>query len=74
MERDQLDSQRLGEAGWIVVRLWEHVPLETAIKVVERALIVSDKHSGGSSHGQPFAVPPVLRHPEEPGGGTAEAH
>jgi DNA mismatch endonuclease (patch repair protein) len=51
VERDQLDSDRLKEAGWIVVRLWEHVPLETAVKVVERALIAWDESSGSSSDG-----------------------
>jgi DNA mismatch endonuclease (patch repair protein) len=42
-ERDQLDNDRLEVAGWIVVRLWEHVPLETAVEVVESVLIASDR-------------------------------
>lgn len=42
-ERDRLDTDRLEEAGWIVVRLWEHVPLEIAVDAVESALIASDK-------------------------------
>lgn len=72
MERDQLDRDRLEEAGWTVIRLWEHVPLETAIETVESALIARDKPTGDSSDGKPFAVAPVLRHPEEPRGGATE--
>jgi len=38
VERDRLDTQRLEAAGWTVVRLWEHVPLQEGIERVERAL------------------------------------
>jgi DNA mismatch endonuclease (patch repair protein) len=38
VERDRADSERLARDGWVVVRLWEHVPLEEAIDQVELAL------------------------------------
>jgi DNA mismatch endonuclease (patch repair protein) len=38
MQRDAEDTRRLKEAGWSVVRLWEHVPLEEALDSVEVAL------------------------------------
>jgi DNA mismatch endonuclease, patch repair protein len=33
-ERDQLNNDALKQAGWTVVRLWEHVPLDEAIDTV----------------------------------------
>lgn len=38
VERDAKNSELLHEAGWIVVRIWEHVPLAEAIDQVRRAL------------------------------------
>jgi DNA mismatch endonuclease (patch repair protein) len=38
VERDRADTQRLCAAGWRVVRLWEHVPLEDAVAAVESEL------------------------------------
>src|SRR5947209_1999356 len=35
-ERDRLDTERLERAGWKVVRLWEHVPLDVALELVEQ--------------------------------------
>lgn len=37
-QRDQLDTERLEAAGWRVVRVWEHVPVEDAVAEVELAL------------------------------------
>lgn len=37
-ERDRIDTERLENAGWFVVRLWEHVPVEEAVQRVESAL------------------------------------
>jgi DNA mismatch endonuclease, patch repair protein len=34
--RDSLNNLRLREAGWHVVRIWEHVPIAEAADVVER--------------------------------------
>ena len=36
--RDQADTRRLRAAGWSVIRLWEHVEIETAVARVESAV------------------------------------
>lgn len=36
--RDRRVDTALAQAGWVVVRIWEHVPLGTAVEVVEDAL------------------------------------
>ncbi|SEB39348.1 T/G mismatch-specific endonuclease [Amycolatopsis tolypomycina] len=38
MSRDQLVTEALVEAGWRVVRIWEHVPLRDAVSAVEAAI------------------------------------
>ncbi|MFK0246685.1 very short patch repair endonuclease [Amycolatopsis azurea] len=38
MERDRLVTTALKEAGWLVVRVWEHEPLPAAVAVVVGAL------------------------------------
>jgi len=38
VERDQRVDKSLAEAGWLVVRIWEHVKVDTAVEVVETAL------------------------------------
>ena len=38
--RDRKVRRLLTRAGWTVVRLWEHVPLERAADLVRRALVV----------------------------------
>lgn len=37
-ERDRDTDSRLQAAGWTVIRIWEHVPVEEAIQLVETAL------------------------------------
>ena len=37
-QRDREDTFRLERAGWVVVRLWEHVNVEDAVASVEMAL------------------------------------
>ncbi|HXL89736.1 MAG TPA: very short patch repair endonuclease [Streptosporangiaceae bacterium] len=37
-ERDQLNNDALTTAGWTVIRLWEHMPLDEAVAVVTTAL------------------------------------
>ena len=37
-ERDQLNNDALTTAGWTVIRLWEHIPLDEAVAVVAAAL------------------------------------
>jgi DNA mismatch endonuclease (patch repair protein) len=38
VERDRIHDAALAAEGWMVVRVWEHVPAETAITRVTRAL------------------------------------
>ena len=38
VERDQLNDAALAVAGWTVIRLWEHVPLDVALATVVAAL------------------------------------
>jgi DNA mismatch endonuclease (patch repair protein) len=44
-QRDAEDSRLLGEAGWTVLRVWEHVPVDEAADLVERFLGEIDKES-----------------------------
>lgn len=34
VERDRLNDASLAQAGWIVLRLWEHIPLDDAVLAV----------------------------------------
>lgn len=36
--RDVDTTRRLEELGWRVVRIWEHEPVDTALRLVEDAL------------------------------------
>ena len=38
VERDKLNNEALSMAGWTVIRLWEHMPLDDAIAAVVTAL------------------------------------
>ncbi|MBB4766692.1 very short patch repair endonuclease [Amorphoplanes digitatis] len=38
VERDLAATAALQAAGWTVVRVWEHVPVDTAVEEVERAI------------------------------------
>ncbi|MFC4083397.1 very short patch repair endonuclease [Amycolatopsis samaneae] len=38
MDRDQLVTSALEDAGWRVIRIWEHVPLLEAVSAVEDAI------------------------------------
>ncbi|WGX99438.1 very short patch repair endonuclease [Nocardioides sp. L-11A] len=38
VERDREHDAALREAGWTVVRIWEHVPVVEAVDVVSRAV------------------------------------
>lgn len=38
VERDRLAEAALGQDGWVVVRVWEHETLETAVDLVKQAL------------------------------------
>ena len=41
VERDRINDAALILAGWSVIRLWEHVPLEEAVRTVVTALTTS---------------------------------
>ena len=56
VERDRMADSALELAGWRVVRLWEHVPLEDAVAAVSAAL---------GPPGQP-AQPAEAREPATP--------
>lgn len=38
IERDQEQNERLRDADWTVIRIWEHEPLAVAVRRVEEAL------------------------------------
>jgi DNA mismatch endonuclease, patch repair protein len=38
IERDRLHDAALEKAGWKVLRIWEHVPIETAVAQVKQAI------------------------------------
>jgi DNA mismatch endonuclease (patch repair protein) len=43
VRRDRDTDRRLGEAGWGVVRVWEHEETTVAVERVVRALVDSDR-------------------------------
>ena len=47
VERDRMNDATLMLAGWSVVRLWEHVPLDDAVTTVVRALTASTAPTTG---------------------------
>jgi len=44
VERDREHDAALDEAGWTVVRVWEHVPVPEAVEMVVKALHTSARH------------------------------
>jgi DNA mismatch endonuclease, patch repair protein len=54
-ERDQLNTAALTDAGWQVVRLWEHVTLEDAVKAVITAVGPS-RATSGVADSEPLGV------------------
>ena len=38
VERDRRTDNALREAGWTVLRLWEHTPVDAAVRLIEDAL------------------------------------
>ena len=64
-ERDQLNTAALTDAGWQVVRLWEHVTLEDAVKAVITAVGPS-RATAGVADSDPSAWAEVV-------GGTRSA-
>lgn len=43
VESDRAADAALAAAGWTVVRVWEHVPLGTALKAIEHVLRQDDR-------------------------------
>lgn len=56
VERDRAADAALAEAGWRVVRVWEHEPLDAALAAVVDVLATGDHHP--------------IRAPSRPPGGT----
>jgi DNA mismatch endonuclease, patch repair protein len=68
VERDRAADSALELAGWQVIRLWEHVPLEAAVSAVVAALgtpgpqmpqAPQQSHEPGQQKGRQDAAPPA---------------
>src|SRR5947209_19286319 len=58
VERDRVNDAALMLAGWTVIRLWEHVPIDEAVTTVVTALAAAGatpKSQPPASEGQPHA-------------------
>ncbi|MGO9188158.1 MAG: very short patch repair endonuclease [Streptosporangiaceae bacterium] len=62
VERDRVNDAALILAGWTVVRLWEHVPLDEAVRTVVTALTAS----GVADAPGPVSTPGPADGPPEP--------
>jgi DNA mismatch endonuclease (patch repair protein) len=49
VERDRAGDAALAEAGWRVVRIWEHVPLDDAVAAVVRELTGQTADAGAAA-------------------------
>jgi DNA mismatch endonuclease, patch repair protein len=77
VERDRINDAALQLAGWTVVRLWEHVPLDEAITTVVAAYAAASAAAQATPSGpaqppgtqaQPPGKPGKLEKPGKPGG------
>jgi DNA mismatch endonuclease (patch repair protein) len=74
VERDRINDAALQLAGWTVVRLWEHVPLDEAITTVvaahaaAHAAASAAAQASPSGPAQPPGKPGELEKPGKPGG------
>ena len=68
VERDRVNDAALILAGWTVVRLWEHVPLDEAVGTVVTALMATvvpdpadpaDPSDPSDTAGPPKRIPPA---------------
>ena len=69
VERDRVNDAALILAGWTVVRLWEHVPIDEAVTTVITALTatgIADPAGAPSSAGGPPGPPAALDPPRPP--------
>src|SRR3954464_1358891 len=72
VERDRVNDAALMLAGWTVIRLWEHVPIDEAVTTVVTALAAAGatpKSQPHASEGQPHASErrPHASKPQPPG-------
>jgi DNA mismatch endonuclease (patch repair protein) len=77
VERDRVNDAALMLAGWTVIRLWEHVPIDEAVTTVVTALAEAgatpkaqpqaDKSQSHANKGQPHA--PKAQPPGNPASG-----
>jgi DNA mismatch endonuclease (patch repair protein) len=37
-QRDELTTSALKEAGWVVIRIWEHTPISEAVRAIEEKI------------------------------------
>jgi DNA mismatch endonuclease, patch repair protein len=59
VERDRINDASLKLAGWTVVRLWEHVPVDEAVTTVVTALTAA----GAAARPSPAAEPTPAAEP-----------
>jgi hypothetical protein len=57
VERDRVNDAALILAGWTVVRLWEHVPIDEAVGTVVTALTATGGASGPANAAGPASAP-----------------
>ena len=69
VERDRVNDAALILAGWAVVRLWEHVPLDEAVTTVVTALTVTGLADPPGASGPGARCAPPTR-PAPPGPST----
>ena len=63
VERDRAADSALGLAGWRVVRLWEHIPLDDAVAAVVTALATPrPPEPSGQKTSEDAGPPPDLSH------------
>ena len=67
VERDRVNDAALILAGWTVVRLWEHVPIDEAVGTVITALTATGAPSSTVGPGNP-AGPADTANPVSPAG------
>jgi DNA mismatch endonuclease (patch repair protein) len=66
VERDRINDAALILAGWTVVRLWEHVPLDEAISTVVTALAPGPAAPGPAGGSGPAGGPDPANPAEPP--------
>src|SRR5690348_16511385 len=64
VERDQLNDTSLTLAGWTVVRLWEHVPVDEAVSAVVSALTAAGAVTKASAVTKPAPSPKAAPSPK----------